>query len=510
MRRIFAAEALILLLIGGCGPSFQIDRMHTRWRELRSEDRLAEAERVAEEMRTLANATYGATDPEAFDVSIRLAQSMAQLGDDEAARPLAESVVRDMRAAWGNGDPRLAQGLDLLVLVHLEARRWADADAAMEEIIPLCLEPFVDDFSKPGCRFIFTHKPASVFEQTGSYEKAVYWLDRHEALPSRLGGRAFAEGSLQHQARVRGDGGFYPEAIWYLVYCMEIALPRYERPVPTQELLSSSPSGDVEILAIEGGHSFPSQAPPCLDPLIDLRRRTGAFTEARQLETLRQQMWNRGPDTEAEHVERLRFGEMAWSDDSIDAHNLASLGWYYARKGRHAEAIVAFEDALRRIDRVVARARRKDGPEPFASHLPIILDLAEEYEVVGRLAEAERLLVRATDIASTWFNPRHHIRLETVGTLASLQSKSGRHREAEATWRRYLTMADAMRGPEHADYAFGLAGLAVALRGEGRLAEANAAQARADAIWNEEARRIAAVRSLPLPSVLQTLPPSAN
>ena len=510
MRSVFAAEVLILLLIGGCGPSFQIARMGTRWDELRSEGRLAEAERLGEEMRALANEAYGATAPEAFNVSIELAQALAQAGDDEAARPLAESVVRDMRAAWGNEDPRLAQGLDLLVLVHLEARRWADADAAMEEVIPLCLDPFVNDYSKPGCRFISTHDPARVFEQTGSYAKAIHWLDRDDALPSRLGGRAFAEGSLQHQARVRGDGGFYPEAIWYLVYCMEIALPRYERHVPTQELLSSSPSGDVEILAIEGGHSFPSQAPPCLDPLIDLRRRTGAFTEARQLETLRQEMWNRGPDTETEHVERLRFGEKAWGSDSIDAHNLASLGWYYARKGRHAEAIVAFEDALRRIDRLVARARRKDGPEPFGSHLQMILDLADEYETMGRLAEAERLYIRATDIASTWFNPRHHIRLETVGSLAALQSKAGRHREAEATWRRYLAMAEQMRGPEHADYAFGLAGLAVALLGERRIPEANAAQARAKAIWNEEARRIAAVRSLPLPSVLQTLPPSAN
>ncbi len=510
MRRGFAAEALILLLVGGCGPSFQIDRMHTRWRELRGEDRLAEADRIAEEMRILADATYGATDPEAIDVSIRLAQSMAQLGDDEAARPLAESVVRDMRAAWGNDDPRLAQGLNLLVLVHLEARRWHDAEVAMDELIPLCLEPFARDWSKPGCRFIHSFLPSHVFEQTGSYEKAITWMERDHALPPLLGGHNFAEGSLQLEARVRGDGGFYPEAIWYLVHCMEIALPRYERRVPTQELLSSSPSGDVEILAIEGGHSFPSQAPPCLDPLIDLRRRTGALAEARQLERLRQEMWNRGPDTEAEHVERLRFGEMAWHNDSIDAHNLASLGWYYARKGRHAEAVVAYEDALRRIDRLVARSRKKDGTEPFGSHLRMILDLAEEYGTVGRLAEAERLLVRATDIAATWFNPRHHVRLETVGRLAAVQAMAGRLGEAEATWRRYLALAETMRGPEHADYAFGLAGLSDVLRASGRFPEANAVRARAEAIWSEEARRIAAVRSLPLPSVLQTLPPSAN
>ena len=35
-------------------------------------------------------------------------------------------------------------------------------------------------------------------------------------------------------------------------------------------------------------------------------------------------------------------------------------------------AIVAYEDALRRIDRVVARARKKDGPDPFGSHLRMI------------------------------------------------------------------------------------------------------------------------------------------
>lgn len=510
MKRMLAAGSLVLISIAGCGPSFQIARMNTRWNELRSEGRLAEAGRLAEEMRALAKETYGATEPEAFDVPIRLARALAQSGDDEAARPLAESVVREMRAAWGNDDPRLAQGLYLLTSVHLEAGRWHDAEVAMDELIPLCFEPFVRDQSKPGCRFLQTWLPSSVFERAGSYEKAIDWMERDDALSPLLGGHVMAEGSLQRLASLRGDGGFYPEAIWYLVYCMEIALPRYERRVPTQELLSSSPSGDVEILAVEGGHSFPSQAPPCLDPLIDLRRRTGAFTEARRLETLRQLMWNRGPDTEAEHVERLRFGEMAWDNDSIDAHNLASLGWYYARKGRHAEAVVAYEDALRRIDRLVARARKKDGAEPFGSHLRMILDLAEEYEVVGRLAEAERLLIRASDIASTWFNPRHHVRLETVGDLASLQSKSGRPREAEATWRRYLAMAEAMRGPEHADYAFGLAGLAVALRGSGRLPEANAAQAKAEAIWKEEARRIAAVRSLPLPSVLQTLHPSAN
>ena len=79
-------------------------------------------------------------------------------------------------------------------------------------------------------------------------------------------------------------------------------------------------------------------------------------------------------------------------------------------------------------------------------------------------------------------------------TIGAAQA-AGDPREAVREWNRYLAVAELIRGRDHADYAFGLAGLASATKAGGRDAEAAAARSRAESVWREYRRRIEAARA---------------
>ncbi len=110
--------------------------------------------------------------------------------------------------------------------------------------------------------------------------------------------------------------------------------------------------------------------------------------------------------------------------------------------------------------------------ESGQGRLSAMAELGHSLYHIGRLDEAEPLLVTARDEAGRLLGPTHDLRLRSSEYLASVYTDRGRHSDAEALNRQLVEDSRAARGPKHPDTLTAIHNLARALWGQKRYAEA--------------------------------------
>ena len=514
MTRRALAVLLLALGAGGCFAEPRIARLRVELAEDVRHGREAKASVVEKRITTLAADAFGMAAPETIRVRTDLAESWAQWKYPDRALALASATLAEVEQRHGPNDEKITPALLSLARIHFLAHHWNETERTLDRISRICratyarTDPPADPFGE--CRGGARNEIHRYYLGIGAYGK---WSDEYllfDALGIQEDDRSGGISMLTVLGRGYAENGAYPEARWYLQRCVDELGPRYDRPVAPRRKVWSTPSGDAEVVLLDAAHSFHSQSPRCLEDLVDLHRRIGNEQIADDLGVWQRELWSRGPDLEKVLADKVRFADYAWHADFLTSSYANDLAFYYAGKGRNADALRAYEEAVGLIDRAIAKDGVFAGVYPARLHIDELLGLGEACEQAGRFADAEVAYRRAAEIAARELHPRHAWRLEGVARLARVLTKAGSNSEAEAAWRRYLSIVEEIRGRDHADYAFGLSGLARTLAASGRHAEAAAARARAASITTAYALRVDSVGELPLPASLRSLPPPAN
>ncbi len=510
MRRPRLAAFVCALALGGCSAETRIERMQLELANDLAAGRNSEAALLEGRIGSLAGERFGESAPDTFMARAEIAKTYGCWLHTAHAVELATATLRDMEARYGSTDEHLTIALAALVRAYACARQWHDAQRAADRIVQICRnKPSRTDMMGP-CRRSTGFDINILLAELGDYRESVNEFFILNASHNDPGDRRGGISMLSVIGHRYAEAGEYPEALWYLQRCVDESRARYERTVAPHERLWTDAEGDVEIVSVDRAHSFQSQSPRCLEDLIALRRNTGDHAEADRLAAWQRDLWARGPDLEAELTKQVRFADAAWHDDRFTSGYANDLAFYYTGKGRTSDAIRAYQDAIRWMDRGAGPDQRRGRCDDAWLLIDELLGLGAACEAADRAADAEAAYRRAARIAATELNPHHSWRLEPVARLARVLSSEGRSGEAEATWRHYLALTEQQRGPDHADYAIGLAGLADTLATSGRSTDAKAARARADGIWTAYARRIISAADLPLPTSLLSPSSPAN
>lgn len=498
---------VIACLLAGCSNHWRILSMQEQFADEVGRRRIDDANRLEKELLELADDEYGPSSPEALRVRGDIAETWGYWRDTDRALALATAMLSAVQSRYGSDNERTVPARYTIAWILVFARRYDEAERMADAIARICHEVDMDSTRRAECRAFRSEALDSLYLSVGAYGKAIDEHLRMHATSLLRDDRSGGVAQLAVLGRWHATGGHYPEAHWYFERCVEEARPLYDRPPSVRTVWSS---GDVRVSVVDGAHSFESQSPRSLEDLIRVERQTGNAEEAARLEARRKEMWARGPDLEKQLVEAVRSTDAAWHDEAMTSRAANDLAWYYHGKGRTADAIRAWEDAVNRMDLVVARyGRHRSGGSAWL-HIDELLGLGAGCEEVGRFDDAAHAYARASEIAEATLHPSHAWRFDAVAGQARAESRSAGAAQSEATWRRYLGMVEAERGDDHADYAFGLAGLADTLTAQGRPKEARSARTRAETIRTETARRIAAVHDLPLPYALRSPPSPAN
>jgi tetratricopeptide (TPR) repeat protein len=145
---------------------------------------------------------------------------------------------------------------------------------------------------------------------------------------------------------------------------------------------------------------------------------------------------------------------------------LYAMGLLFGETGRHAQAIAAFQKALRLVE-------QQPNPPP-AVMAKVLMCLGNAYLQQSRFQEGEPILRRA------WHAAIHAYGLGTLQVayvecgLAVIESARGQLRAAEARLRRALPILEAALGRDHPGVAAIFIDLAETVRRQGRYAEAQA------------------------------------
>ena len=510
MIRAHLGSLALALVAAGCAAEARIERLHLDLAAELATGHDDQAEELERAIRQLANQRWGEPSMKNYDVRNALARTYGNWQRTAHATKLASATVADMEHVYGVGDPRVTYALIPLARSYLCAFDWKHAEGVIDTAAAICRRPEARSDPDGTCDFYADLAINYLYLEAGAYRKSVdafLLMNNVRHFPPDWVTR---ESMLTALGRQYAEGGFYPEAAWYLQRCVEEARGRFERPPATAGTFWRSSSGDVETQYVESAHAFQSQAPKCLDDLIELRRKTGDDAAADLLEHWHLELWSRGPDLAGKLEARARRTDETQRSDLLTAYDLTTVGYYYSQKDRPADAIRAYAESVRRVDRLSSWDQRS-GCCPYGLRiLDQMLGLGDAHERAGHLIEAETVYRRADEIAARELNPHHKWRLETLARLARTQSSQGHFESAEASWRSYLERAVRLRGNDHADYAFGLNGLAQAMAGAGRATEAAAASKHAAAVWKDYSRRMDAAADLPLPASLLSSPSPAN
>lgn len=503
--------ALLLGVLAGAGclPDARVARMQLELADNLSHGRLDAAVRNERSLRAFAERSYGPHDVRTYRARSEAARTFGCWLQTTHAVSALETLVSDVSATYGPQSDEVTIPLVDLAVTHRCAHGWNDADAAITRAAEICTAVGAGDM-RGNCGTTVRWQVDEVLADIGCYARSIEWYLAQNAVDGDPSDRRGGASMLAVVGRRYANAGMVPEALWYLRRCVAERKGRYDAPPRSSEKRWSTPSGDVELLVDDSAHSFSSQAPRCLEDVIALERKLGDDDSADDLESWQRELWARGPDLEQKLRDRVRAAELTWHDDAVTSARLHDLGFYYAGKARHAEAIGAYEEAIGLLDRGNSPFKRSGRCGRGASLVDELLDLGASYEAAARQVDAAAAYSRAASIASADLNPDHEWRLEPVARLARAQLAAGAPRDSETSWRRYLAMAARLRGMHHADYAFGLAGLAASLDAQQRTAEADAARKSARTIRTEVRKQVTGVRALPLPVALRSSPPPAN
>ena len=110
--------------------------------------------------------------------------------------------------------------------------------------------------------------------------------------------------------------------------------------------------------------------------------------------------------------------------------------------------------------------------ETGEGRLKAMAELGHELVHLGRMNEAEPLLVSAVGETGRVLGPRHNLCLNAIDYLASFRQQIGHDKDAEALFRRLVDDSRLARGPKHPDTLTAINNLGTVLRKGDKLGEA--------------------------------------
>ena len=110
--------------------------------------------------------------------------------------------------------------------------------------------------------------------------------------------------------------------------------------------------------------------------------------------------------------------------------------------------------------------------ETGEGRLKAMAELGHELVHVGRMKEAEPLLVSAVEETGRVLGPTHNLYLNAIDYLASFRQQNGHGKDAEALYRRLVDDSRLARGPKHPDTLTAINNLGNVLRTGDKLGEA--------------------------------------
>ena len=518
MTIVRIAFVVLTLTVAGCSASVPIDDMRAK---LGAQVLSGQSERAqATEAELLASivSAYGKDAPITYSVRMLVAESYASWRQADHAMQLANATLADLQAFCQGDEPCSAAGWVSLAQIHVYLHQWVEAEVAADRVATICAGVPItreDPRALPRCGHKAQLALSRLYEELGRYDKAsrVYLANDAASHAASRRPRSAFEGIDRATlvGRVYLQFGAYPQASFYLRRCLDESLPRYEPGSNDPSFIASATQGDIATLPFEDTHFFYSQSPPSLEDVIEIHSKLGHDDQAEALSTLQRALWAKGPDLGEALAAKVASAERTSNSPFLTACEGDTLGTYYLGKGQHQQAITAYESALSQLNRITSGQQ----PSPLLGYpvgleLDLMLGLGTAYEGAVRHTDAERTYRRAIPVATTYLPPGHAWRLETRARLARSLERQHRDDDALAEWQRYLLWANEVRGPDHADYAFGLAGKARALAATGHPRDAAAARDQANRIWAAYNQRVGAITDLPLPAPLLPTPTAAN
>ncbi len=152
-------------------------------------------------------------------------------------------------------------------------------------------------------------------------------------------------------------------------------------------------------------------------------------------------------------------------------HDAMIAGGKAYQEGKSAEAVKAFEEALKVARHLYSKSDFPDGHTNLAASMR---NLGLLYQARGKLADAEPLLKETVDMLKRLFKDKDHPDLaSSLNNLAALYLAQGKLADAEPLLKDALAMAKRLfKDTDHPDVTLGLNNLAVLYQAQGKLADA--------------------------------------
>lgn len=497
-------------LAAGCTPGAKLQRLGQEWRQLEGSGQIAAADRVAERMESEVLRDAETPDADLLDHRLwRARQLLVFRGAEEASRRV-DQAISAYRRGGGELDASADAALRNLLGFRLDVHDWNEVERLTDDLAKLCLPRQSDGtVSERACRQVISIDLLGAYDAAGACDKTI---ELYFALEGGRTDEATEERTIDSNVSIGrrlAACGRYATARPYLLRALaqdEARRARGEAPHPR----TANSAGDVSVSTFDAAHQFDSQVPRALETLVVIADRLGRSEEAAGYRERERFGWATGADVEYEVKRHADLSANAWPGTDHDLRAALGLGYYYAGKGRSTEAAAQFE-------RIAAALAEDRDARPFAgctettnTVIDALLGLGAVYERQGRLLDAEGAYRRAVAMTAAHTNPQHPWQFETRARLATALSLDGRDEEAESVWNDYIEIAARERGDAHADYAFGLAGLAETLARAGRESEARALERRARTLWKDFNEIVDAMADEAVPKPLQSSQPPAN
>jgi tetratricopeptide (TPR) repeat protein len=438
----------------------QLDRQC--W-ELKDKGKLKEAERLALELKRMAEGPLADNEDRMADALNTLGAVYCDQGRYAEAEPLYRRSLAIREKSLGPEHPDVAASLNNLANLYDYQGQYANAQRIYRRSLAIKEKVLGPEHPEVAASL---HNLAILYYNQGRYSEA-------ESLYKRS--LVIKEKSLGPQHRDVADtlNGLA------LLYCDQAryaeAEPLYERSLAIREKVLGPEHPDVAaslnnlaILYYNQGRY--AEAEP-------LYKRSLAISEkalgqqhpevAASLHNLAILYVAQGRYAEAEPLYKrsLVIKEKALGPQHRNvADTLNSLALLYCAQARYAEAEPLYERSLAISEKVLG----PEHPDVAAS----LNNLANLYDYQGQYANAQRIYRRSLAIKEKVLGPEHPEVAASLHNLAILYYNQGRYSEAESLYKRSLAIREKAFGPEHPYVAVSLNNLAVLYKEQGRYVEA--------------------------------------
>jgi CHAT domain-containing protein/tetratricopeptide (TPR) repeat protein len=382
----------------------QLDDLSRRSDQLRQQDRLEQAIKVATQALQLARRHFGAVDLNVAQCMTDLASLYNETRDYAAAESLLREALKIWRVKLGNQRPETVSCLNILAQVYLSMSNYAAAAANLREVIDILRGLGITEDSYLADRL--TDLGLAYYAMDIVHAKQAVPLLR-EALEIRrrvLGGEdPKIVASLNNRAFLHRSLGNYAEAE-----------PLFSEVVDLQRRMRGERDPEVAT-------ALTNQA--------ELYQLMGQYVAAEQLVE------------EALTIYRSAFGQ----DHALVATALNNLGFLDYLMGSYGPAEQRYKQALE-----ITRGLSEQDHPAIATFLN---NLAELYKAMGDLARAEPLSREGLEIRRRVLGSKHPETAQSVNNLAALLRAMGDYAAAEPLFQQALEMRRAIFGEEHPDVA---------------------------------------------------------